>query len=69
MLKKLFRPDLVYYSPGDLYQSAAGRGQTLYFQISENVELKLYENIMCIDPETKNCAFEGNYNCLYNTDK
>ena len=38
MLKKLFRPDLVYYSPGDLYQSAAGRGQTLYFQISENVE-------------------------------
>ena len=69
MLKYVQRPHLVYYSPGDLYQSAAGRGQTLYFQISENVELKLYENIMCIDPETKNCAFEGNYDCLYNTDK
>ena len=69
MLKKLFRPKLVYYSPGDLYQSAAGCGQTLYFQISENVELKLYENLMCIDIETKNCAFEDNYDCLYNTDK
>lgn len=69
MLKELFRPDLVYYSPGDLYHSAVDRGKTLYFQISKNVELKLYENIMCIDVETKNCVFEGNYDCLYNTDK
>lgn len=69
MLKELFRPDLVYYSPGDLYKSATGRGETLYLQISKNVELKLYENIMRIDAETKNCAFEYNYDCLYNTDK
>lgn len=67
MLKYVQRPDLVYYSPGDLYQGHSLLD--LCFQISENVELQIYRNKLIINPETKNCAFEGNYDCLYNTDK
>lgn len=69
MLKYVQRPELVYYSPGDLYQSDAGLGEMLYLQISKNVELQIYNNKFHIDVETKNCVFEGNYDCLYNTDK
>lgn len=67
MLKYIHEPDLVYYSPGDLYIGISMFD--LCFQISENVELQIYRNRLIIDIETKNCVFEGNYECLYNTDK